>query len=276
MDKNNIFTVNKNEKFFVEDVWGYIDESILNKPALKLRSSNETLTFAHIAMLNVNISLAVYQSFLKLSPNLNRGWISDFFVDFYMQQLAESEDVSQTCAALLCSETNAILRGVVTAATYRSVQRKCISSDQWCNIILCPVLRNSHFMLFVIGKIKQSICCYDSLSPLSNTFLRQIAKSFGKFFYSGKKSKYWNVLPPFIRSDEHCIVIKDKSFITQDDTDSCGLYCCAIAEEVALAKRNVRQNDQSETLRMYITLSAIRRSHLLDIGLSQLFKQSNI
>ena len=212
-DQSNTFTVNKNEKIFVENVWGYIDESLINKQAVKLKSSNEILTFAHIAMLNVHIPAAVYQSFIKLSPNFNRGWISDFFVDFYTQQLAESEEVSQTCAALLCCETSAILTGDVTAATYRSVQRKCFVSGHWCDIILCPFLRNSHFRLLVIDKIKRSVCCYDSMSPFSEPLLRQIAKCFGFFFHYGKKSKYWGVLPTFIRSSNEVdrIFVSDKS-----------------------------------------------------------------
>ena len=267
------FSVTPNEKVFVENVWGYIDESIVHKDALKLKTNNETITFCHLAILNFHIPNTLFQTLQTTGTEYVRGWTSNFFVDFYLQQLADSNEVTSTIGALLCSETLAIVDRKESVSTYRSVKRKCIHNNRWCDLILCPLLKSNHFVLYVIDQNKQCILSYDPLRPSLFTSMPKHAKAFADFFSSGLSLVHWDKLPNIIQPGGK-VAITNSTSVSQNDFSACGLYCCVFAEEVALGKRKVRHIDTSEELRLYLTMNVIRRAHILDVGLKQLFGQS--
>ena len=57
----------------------------------------------------------------------------------------------------------------------------------------------------------------------------------------------------------------------QKDSASCGVFCCLFAEQICFSEKEIQPDDNADTLRYYVTLQLIKRSHIVDPELQRLF-----
>ena len=84
-DEKTHFTLSEQEKDFVINVWSYIDES---RPSIDMQAEyRETLSFWNLATTNDDPGDGIIKMILQVDAFYQKGWVTDFFVDFYLQLL---------------------------------------------------------------------------------------------------------------------------------------------------------------------------------------------
>ena len=270
----NCFNVTENEKKFVRRLWDSCNERNLTSVALRDENTHNFLTFDNLAMINSNPKPPVLKRLKRIYQNYQIGWLSEIVVDYYLSQLCKlaNKDTKQNKFGVMqCTQTAMIINKQTTPNIFLSVSKSCYFNGKFCEVMFFPLLENRHFTLYVIDNIKENFMCYDSLSRNRDTRQKMAnhGQAFLDFFRNGRVNRHWGEMPCVLDAKQ-TVSVKQASCCQQGDSSSCGIFCCLFGEEICLAKKRIRPIDNSDTLRIYITLQMIKRSRIIDPVLQKL------